>query len=256
MGGDARTDLLERRGAADRPCHAGTDPGRRPPRADTFGDRGDPSHRCRVGRGAPRRGGRAPSRGAVRFAAARHGGHGHRTGADRRADGLGRQRGGDAGPRHRVRGADDHHERHCRVVTAAGFAPLRRDVVQPARQRCGAGHAHHAGDAEPGAADLHHHPWWSGSLAGAARIRRRRRAAALPAVRFHSDGGDIATSSCPSRRKVSRASSTRKAMPSRRATPGRCAAWDCTWCCWPRSCSWRSFRNTKPHSRLRRRTGP
>ena len=38
-------------------------------------------------------------------------------------------------------GADDHHQRHRRVVAAARFAALRRDAVQRRGQRRRAGHA-------------------------------------------------------------------------------------------------------------------
>ena len=185
MAGDAQTGVLEHRGASlialvMLALTWGTQPGPILAAVEAVF-----LHRRRVGLGASRGGGRGPGRRAVRVAGARRRGDGDRAGPDHRADGVRRKRRDDAGPRHRVCGVDDHHEWDCRVVAAAGFASVWRDTVQPPGQRRRAGHPHHAGDAEPGAAHVHHQPQWPGVLTGSARVRRRRVAAALPDVRLH-----------------------------------------------------------------------
>lgn len=147
--------VLERGGSGACRRRAGSDLGRE---AGTGAGRGGRavSRRCRGRRGASRGGGRAPGRRAVRVADPRGRGHHHRSGPHRRPDDLRRQRGRDAGQGHRVRRADDHHQRDRRVVAAARLAALRRDAVQRGGRRGRTGHGHHGGHAEPGPAGLHH----------------------------------------------------------------------------------------------------
>ncbi len=93
----------------------------------------------------------------------------------------------DAGPGHRLRRGDDHHERHRRAVAAGRGDPAPAGAVQRRGHRRGAGHRHLAGHAQPGVAHLHRERARPGVLPGPAGLRRDRLAGAVRHVRAHPD---------------------------------------------------------------------
>ena len=122
----------------------------RAPRGDRAGRPGRAARRRGARGGAPRRGRRAPRRRALRVARARGGGHDHRGRADRHPDGHHRQGHLRAGARHRLRGGDDHRQRHRRALAARRRAQAPPRGLQPRGHRRGARDRHHAGRAVPG----------------------------------------------------------------------------------------------------------
>lgn len=60
-------------------------------------------------------------------------------------------------------------------------------LFNPPRQRRRAGHGHHTGDAEPGAAHVHHQSVGPRAIARPAHLRRRRVAGTLRVVPVHPD---------------------------------------------------------------------
>ena len=134
----------------------------------------------------PRRGGRPPGGRTLRHAGAGARGHRDRGGAHRLAHARRRPGHRCPRPRHRVRGRDDHPQRHRRALPAGGQHAPRRAGVRSLRGQCVARDAGHHGRADAGAAqhhDQHRRPDLLGQPArthrgGLARALRRLRAGA------------------------------------------------------------------------------
>ena len=149
------------------------------------GDRG--ARRGRAGRRPPRRGGRAPGRRTLRLTRPRRRRHDHRGRADRHPDGGRRRQELHAGPRHRLRGRDDHLQRHRRPEPARRLAAARARRLQRRGHRRRPRHRRDAGHAQPGAADLHHQQAGPGVLHRPAHLRRPRLARPVRPVRGDPD---------------------------------------------------------------------
>ena len=101
-----------------------------------------------------------------------------------------------SGPRHGIRGGDDHLQRHRRYRTADRCSALPPHDLQRRRNRRGAGHGDHVGHLEPGAADLHaRSPRARSSLPPSSPLRRSPRWPCTPSSSSHRRFGTETSSS-------------------------------------------------------------